>query len=85
MRVRHHPSVDSNMSRYWRESDVFELCDDFSHPVLTLSGSELVLILQAHFAQAAVLQETVKVLTRDMRDLYPPRRLLNQHKALRGR
>ena len=85
MRVRHHPSVDSDMSRYWRSSDVFELCDDFSHPVLTLTGAELVQIIQAHYAQAAVLQDTIQALTRDARDLYPKRRLLGQHKALKGR
>ena len=84
MRVRHHPTVDSDMSRYWQLSDQFDLCDDFRQVILTLTGDQLMRIIQAHYAHVATIQDSLRQLS-EHRDLYPPRRLLGQHKALRGR
>ncbi len=84
MRVRHHPTVDSVMARYWQPSDLFDLCDDVSTVILTLTGEQLMRIIQAHYANVATIQESLRGLS-EPRDLYPPRRLLGQHKPLRGR
>jgi len=58
-----------------------------AEPVLTLSGDEVTRIIHAHVAQSHLVMELTKKLSSldPRRDLYPRRRLLGQHKALRGR
>lgn len=81
MRVQHEPS-DSRMSRYWQENDKFHVCDDDSNVLVTLTGTQLLALIASHGAQAAFQA----MLTRQMtsRILFRPKRLLGQHKALRG-
>ena len=74
------------MQRHISEQDVFVIYAKRSDlkPVVTLSGAELLALVSLHLAQAhAVLRLAEKA--EGLRDLYPPRRLLGQHKALRGR
>jgi len=82
MRVRHYPSVDSDMARYWRESDQFELMTDQSETVLVLTGAEVMAILAKDLVQAGIIANLAKQLDTP-RDLYPRRRLLGQHKSLK--
>ena len=84
MRVRHHPSVDSAMSRYWRLTDSFDLCDDFGNVVLVLSGEQMIHWIQSHAAQAQIALDMAQAMARTDRTMYPRRRLLGQHKPLRG-
>ena len=83
MRVRHHPTVDSSMARYWRGTDVFELTDDFSHVILTLSGDEVIRIIQTHYAHVATIQDSLRALVGDTRIIYRARTLKGQHKVLK--
>lgn len=83
MRVRHYPSVDSHMARYWREGDTFEVYDSGGQVVMTLSGTQLMQILASHAAQAQIVLDFAHSISHLSRDLYPKRRLLNQHKVLR--
>ena len=84
MRIRHFHSVDSGMVRYWRESDTLVIYDDFGHEVLTLSAEQVMQWIAAQAAQAKIVIDLARQTTA-VRDLYPRRRLLGQHKALRGR
>ncbi len=83
MRVRHFPTVDSVMARYWRPTDVFELCDDFGNVLVTWTGQQLMERLAADLVQAASVATLVDSLRHTPRNLYPRRRLLGQHKPLR--
>lgn len=84
MRVRHFPTVDSSMARYWRPTDVFEVCDDSGQVLVTWNGQQLMERLAADLVQAASVANLVDSLRRTPRDLYPRRRLLGQHKPLRA-
>jgi hypothetical protein len=84
MRVRHYPTVDSKMARYWREADQFEVYDSQGQLVLTLTGSQLMQWIAAQAAQAKVVIDLARAIE-GHRDLYPRRRLLGQHKPLKGR
>lgn len=83
MRVRHFPTVDSSMARYWREGDTFEVYDKGGQVVMTLTGTQLMHIIAGHAAQAQIVLDFAHSLSHMGRDLYPKRRLLNQHKPLR--
>lgn len=83
MRIRHFPN-DSRSARYWQGTDVFDLCDDAGNVLLTKTGAELIRIIQAHEALVTTVSESAAAVLRT-RVLYPKRRLLGQHKPLRGR
>lgn len=83
MRVRHYPSVDSSMARYWRPGDLFELTDNAGNVVMTFTGEQLLHRLVADVAAAKGVLDMAKAIGRTTRDLYPKRRLLAQHRALR--
>jgi hypothetical protein len=82
----HHRPAESSMSCLLKTGGVFTVyLNGALVPTLTLSDEEVIQIVQLHLAQAhAVITLAQKVGDR-MRDLYPQRRLLGQHKALRGR
>ena len=80
--------AESRMQRWTDPNDVLIVYAKRSdlEPLVTLSGAELLAIVALHFAQAhAVLTLAEKVEKDRMRDLYSQRRLVGQHKALRGR
>ena len=82
MRIRHFPD-DSRSARYWHEGDVFEITDDQGNVLLTRTGSELLRVIQAHEALVASVSESAAAVL-GTRVLYPRRRLLGQHKPLKG-
>jgi len=81
MRVRHYPTVDSEMARYWQLGDQFEIFNDLNQLVMTITAAQLMSWIAAQAAQAQVVIDVAQAL--DMRDLYPRRRLLGQHKSLK--
>ena len=83
MRVRHYPSVDSSMARYWRPGDLFELTDNSGNVVMTFTGEQMLHRLVADVAAAKGVLDMAKAIGRTTRDLYPKRRLLAQHRNLR--
>ena len=82
MRIRHYP-IDSQMSRYWKETDSFEVYDNQGNLVVTFSGSELMLMLMKDLQHAGLVHELMQRIGNGNRDLYPRRRLLSQHKPLK--
>ena len=84
MDIKHYPS-DSRMSRFWRPDDVFELylTTQSLTPEVTLSGTEMLHLVMAHYAQA---HSVLTLATRVARATEPltHRRLLGQHKPLRA-
>ena len=83
MRVRHFPE-DSAMSRYWRVGDVFHLCDDAGNVLMTYSGAQLLALIASSRAQAQVVLDMAGGLVEHLGRVTPKRRLLGQHKPLRG-
>ena len=85
MHIRHHPH-DSVMARFLHANDVYTV---YTSPQdvqgVTLTGAEIIALITAHCVQARLVLSTAAQLTPP-----PPgrwvyrRRLLGQHKALRG-
>jgi len=84
MDIQYQPA-DSAMQRFIQPQDTFRVfpSKDSSEPVV-LSGSDVLKIIGIHMCQADVTLSLARRLS-GTRDLYPPRRLLGQHKPLRGR
>jgi hypothetical protein len=83
-----YQAEDSRMQGRIRDGGRFYLylTPSSIEPEVTLSGDQVTRILAQYVMQAhTVLDIATQVQQLPTRDLYPKRRLIGQHKALRGR